>query len=83
MKKLILSLFVIAMFATTFVSCRETEKKADDVEDVMDDDDVEDVMDDDVEDVMDDDASDPVENTIQEGVNEVQENTGLGGEDDA
>ncbi|PKA83317.1 hypothetical protein ATE92_1469 [Ulvibacter sp. MAR_2010_11] len=66
MKKLILSLFVLAIFATTFISCRETEKKADDVEDVMDD-----------------DASDPVENTIQEGVDEVQENTGLGGEDDA
>ena len=29
-----------------------------------------------------DDATDPVENTIQEGVNEIQENTGTGGTDD-
>ena len=30
----------------------------------------------------DDDADDEIENTIQEGVNEVQENTGTGGTDD-
>ncbi len=30
----------------------------------------------------DDDADDEIENTIQEGVNEVEENTGTGGTDD-
>ena len=72
MKKLMISLLLVAAFSTTFTSCRDT-KKADDMEDVVDD----------VEDAVDDDATDPVENTLQEGVNEAQENTGLGGTDDA
>lgn len=82
MKKLILSLALIFTFSTAFISCRDT-KKADDVEDVVDD--VNDAMDDvedEVKDMTDDDATDPVENTIQEGVNEIQENTGTGGTDD-
>jgi hypothetical protein len=75
MKKLILSLALVVTFSTAFVSCREN-KKADDVEDVVDD------VNDNVKDMTDDDATDPIENTIQEGVNEIQENTGTGGTDD-
>lgn len=77
MKKLALAVAVLFTMSTAFVSCRDKKTTTDDVEDVMDD------VADDVEDAVDDDASDPVENTIQEGVNEVQENTGMGGEDDA
>ncbi|WP_034259511.1 hypothetical protein [Altibacter lentus] len=73
MRKISVSLALLVVLSTAFLSCRETEKKADDIEDVADD----------VEDTADDDASDPVENTLQESVNEAQENTGLGGEDDA
>lgn len=82
MKKLILSLALVVALGTSFISCREN-KKADDIEDVADD--VNDAMDDvedEVKDMTDDDATDPVENTIQEGVNEIQENTGTGGTDD-
>ena len=73
MKKLAFTLAVLFTLSTAFVSCRDQKTTSDDVEDVIDD----------VEDAVDDDASDPVENTIQEGVDELQENTGLGGEDDA
>ncbi len=82
MKKLILSLALVVAFSTNFVSCREN-KKTDDVQDAVDD--VNDAMDNtegEVKDITDDDATDPVENTIQEGVNEIQENTGTGGTDD-
>lgn len=82
MKKLILSLALVLAFSTAFVSCRDN-KKTDDVQDVADDmnDTMEDAADD-VKDMTDDDATDPIENTIQEGVNEIQENTGTGGTDD-
>ena len=82
MRRLILIMALVVAFNTTFVACREN-KKADDIEDVTDD--VNDAMDnaeDEVKDLTDDDATDPVENTIQEGVNEIQENTGMGGTDD-
>ena len=82
MRKLILSLALVFTLSTAFISCREN-KKADDVEEVVDD--VNDAMDDaedKVKDMTDDDATDPVENTIQEGVNEIQENNGTGGTDD-
>ncbi len=83
MKKSVLIALFAFVLTYSFSSCRDT-KKADDMEDVVDD--VEDTMDDAVEqaaDAVDDDATDPVENTIQEGVNEVKENTGTGGVDDA
>ncbi|MFC7356510.1 hypothetical protein ACFQO1_02335 [Jejudonia soesokkakensis] len=62
MKKVFLSLAIVAMFATSFVSCRETKETkveieaddvADDVEDAIDDagDAIEDAADD-VEDTM-------------------------------
>ena len=78
MKKLILSLSLVFVFSFSFTACRETNK-TDHVEEVADD-----VNDPDLEviDAIDDDATDPVENTIQEGVNEIQENTGTGGTDD-
>ena len=64
MKKLILSLAVIFTLTTVFTSCRDTKKETIEVN-----------VDDDGVDVVDDDASDPIENTIQEGANEVLENT--------
>jgi len=82
MKKLSLLLVFVFALGLTTTSCRETEEEkmeqmSDDIEDMADD------VEDEAEEMMgDDDASDPVENTVQEGVNEVQENTGLGGEDD-
>ena len=74
MKKLILSLAILFTLSSAFVSCRDT-KTGETIEVNVDDDAVE-VM------ATDDDASDPIENTIQEGANEVLENTGLGGTDD-
>lgn len=71
MKKVILTLAVAFTLSTAFVSCRDTNKKSDDVENAMDD------VADDVEDAM-DDAGD----AIEEGVDEIQENTGMGGTDD-
>lgn len=87
MRKLILSLALVFTFSTTLLSCRDT-KKTDDVEDVVDDmedtmDDMEDKVEETLEKPVDDDGTDPVENTLQEGLDETQENTGLGGEDDA
>lgn len=78
MKKLILSLALVAAFSTTFVSCRDTSKKADDMEDVADD--VEDSMDDTGDAI--EDAAEDTGDAIEEGVNEVKENTGTGGTDD-
>lgn len=78
MKKVILSLALVVAFSTTFVSCRDTNKKADDIEDVADD--VEDSMDD-VGDAVEDAVNDTGD-AIEEGVNEVEENTGTGGTDD-
>ena len=80
MKKLILTLALVFTFSTAFVSCRDT-KKVDDTPDVVDD--INDTMDDvQNQDMIDDDATDTLENTLQEGVNEIQENTGTGGTDD-
>lgn len=83
MKKLNLLFIALLAIALSTVSCREeadsAEEKMEEVsEDVNDDDGTGDDGT-----LGDDDATDPVENTIQEGVNEVQENTGMGGEDDA
>ncbi len=78
MKKIILSLALVAAFSTSFVSCRDTNKKADDMEDVADD--VEDSMDD-AGDAI-EDAVDDTGDAIEEGVDEVKENTGTGGTDD-
>lgn len=80
MKKLILTLALVFTFSTAFVSCRDT-KKVDDTPGVVDD--INDTMDDvQNQDMIDDDATDTLENTLQEGVNEIQENTGTGGTDD-
>jgi len=80
MKKLILTLALVFTFSTAFVSCRDT-KNVDDTPDVIDD--INDTMDDvQNQDMIDDDATDTLENTLQEGVNEIQENTGTGGTDD-
>ena len=72
MRKLILSLAIVAAFGTTFVSCRDTKKEeveihVDDADDVADD----------IE-----DAADDVGDAIEEGVDEIKENTGTGGTDD-
>ena len=75
MKKIFLSLALVALFGTslTLTSCRESKTievstdNGDDVEDAIDD----------VEDAI-DDAGD----AIEEGVDEIKENTGTGGTDD-
>ena len=75
MKKIFLSLALVALFGTslTLTSCRESKTievstdTGDDVEDAIDD----------VEDAI-DDAGD----AIEEGVDEIKENTGTGGTDD-
>ncbi|AEE18776.1 hypothetical protein JM84_0878 [Dokdonia sp. Hel_I_63] len=74
MKRIFLSLTLVALLGTSFTltSCRENKT----VEVSTDNDDVEDAMDD-VEDAM-DDAGD----AIEEGVDEIKENTGTGGTDD-
>ncbi|OAB75965.1 hypothetical protein [Cochleicola gelatinilyticus] len=72
MKKVFLSLALVAAISVSFTSCRET--KEDKVEINVDD--ADDVADD-VEDAI-DDAGD----AIEEGVDEIQENTGTGGTDD-
>jgi hypothetical protein len=78
MKKLVLSLAVLFTLSSAFVSCRDT-KNEETIEVNVDDDGVD--IDDEVI-ATDDDATDPIENTVQEGANEVLENTGLGGTDD-
>ncbi|MAP80127.1 MAG: hypothetical protein CL526_03455 [Aequorivita sp.] len=82
MKKIILSLALVAAFSTSFVSCRDT-KEADDIEDVADDyNDTMDDVEDEVEDMADDNTSQRLENDLEEGVDEIKENTGTGGTDD-
>lgn len=76
MKRIFLSLALVAAMSVSFTSCRET--KEDKVEINVDDaDDMADDVADDVEDAI-DDAGD----AIEEGVDEVKENTGTGGTDD-
>ena len=71
MKKIIVSLALLFAVSTTLTSCRDT-KESTTIEVEVDDDVI----------ATDDDATDPIENTVQEGANEVLENTGLGGTDD-
>lgn len=75
MKKPILILAAAFMLSSFFTSCRnEVEAEADEVE-IMENDEQE------VDETIESTAAD-VENTIEEGVDEVKENTGTGGTDD-
>ncbi|WP_121667885.1 hypothetical protein [Mesonia aquimarina] len=82
MKKSIVMLAMLFAFSTAFTSCRNEEKKTDDMEEAADD--TGDAIEDAAEDTGDavEDAAEDVGDAAEEGADEVEENTGMGGNDD-
>ena len=71
MKKLILLFALLFSVSTSFISCRDTEKEADDMDDMEMTDDMEDMADD-MEDQM-EDMEDEVEDEVEEMEDEVDD----------